>query len=125
MKQQLAKIKKHLSDNKVAYVSGGVGILVGAAGMMIVGSASDIKAVQEVFAPLSWKPTITQTQITTLIRRGHPGNLIMCDQTGVQFASQNHAAELMNLSPTNLSQHLNGKQPSVGGFTFTKTGEMA
>lgn len=67
-------------------------------------------------------PTINEVT-TILARRGHPGNLLRCNETGEVFASQGRAADLMGLSRGRLSQHVNGKLDDVGGYTFEKIGE--
>lgn len=59
-----------------------------------------------------------------LLRRGHPGNKILCNQTGEVFASQQRAATANDISPSSLSEHLRGLRDSVNGLTFEKLGEM-
>ncbi len=55
--------------------------------------------------------------------RGHRGNKVRHDQTGILYASQNLAAESLGLDPGALSKHLNGRSAHVKGNTFTNLGE--
>ena len=55
-------------------------------------------------------------------RAGHPGFIVRCNETHRIFSSTKKAAEVMGLSKTALSRHLNGKQDAVSGYTFTKLG---
>lgn len=66
-----------------------------------------------------------QNNITVaLVRRGHPGNQILCNQTGEVFASQMRAAKANGISPSSLSEHLRGLKDDVNGLTFENLGEM-
>lgn len=60
---------------------------------------------------------------TILERRGHPGNIIRCKETGEVFASQNRCAELLGITPASLSQHLRGKAEHAGNLHFEILGE--
>lgn len=115
---KLDKVKKHLSDNKAIYISAGIGLGVG-----IITTALLLPRVN--VSQVAIGKDITQLQITEvhLARRGHPGNVIKCNETGELFASQGRAATLLGLSKSNISKHLNGLQPNVDGMTFTKVGE--
>lgn len=61
--------------------------------------------------------------ITYLERRGHPGNIIRCKDTGEVWASQNRCADVMNISRTSLKRHLDGLVENVDGFRFEILGE--
>ena len=104
---KIQDVKKHLSENKKFYLGVGVGI--------VVGVVITPKVVQVIYK----SPGSTQT----VVRRMHPGNVIMCEQTGEIFASQNRAAEVFNVSRQNMAAHLHGKLPDVNGLTFKKLGE--
>lgn len=60
-----------------------------------------------------------------LIRRGHPGNVIECIETGERFASQNRCAEVMKITPNDLSRHLRGLTESVKNLHFKILGEAS
>lgn len=125
MREKLEQVKKHIVENKWVYISGGVGLAAGAAGMYFYGGAPVAKATQTINGVLNYKSTQNLTQITILERRGHPGNIIRCNETGELFASQNRAADLLGIDSASLSRHLNGKLSSVGNYTFTNLGEAA
>jgi hypothetical protein len=63
------------------------------------------------------------TVTTILERRGHPGFMVRCKETGEVWASQNRAAACMNISESELSKHLNGLTNHVKGKTFERLGE--
>lgn len=130
MPTKIEKVKTHVKENKKLYIGIGIGVAVGVTVTVIL-AKTDVINITDSFklelGTIKYKsPTTTNNIVVTeLARRGHPGNMIMCNETGEVFASQNRAAELLGLSPSNLSQHLKGRQPSVSGFTFTNLGEAS
>ena len=122
MKNQVKKIKDHFDNNRVAYISAGVGVAIGVGGtLVVVNSTAGNAAIQKVIAFKTGD--ITQNVIQQLARRGHPGLVVHCLETGETFASIRRAAEAMNLDRSGLQRHLNGLKDSVGGFTFEILGE--
>jgi hypothetical protein len=113
------RVKLHVKEHKETYIASSVTALLAIAGTLAVTSGS--KAVQ--LSPLSFAYKSTLVQTAVLTRRGHPGFVVKCNETGELFASIQRAAELMNISRPNLSAHLNGRLPQVSGYTFTKLGE--
>ena len=114
------KVKTHFRDNKRTYFAFGAGALL----VFVAGGRRDVEVNSNTkYLSINSPDNSTNVVVTQLARRGHPGNLVRCNETGEVFASQNRAAEFMNLSKGNLSQHLAGKQDSVNGFTFDKIGE--
>ena len=129
MSEKTDKIKKHFKDHKEAYITGGVCLVVGAAVTYLVIKQDQILESDETvslinnFQGLFYKSPITNDITQLVVRRGHPGFLIQCNETKTIFASINQAAKEMGLNAGNLSSHLHGKNPHVGGFTFTNLGE--
>jgi DNA endonuclease I-HmuI-like, NUMOD-like domain len=105
----VAKIKAHFRKNKKLYLGIGIGILITLA----------------VRRPVSIAPIFnnTNTVITDLSRRGHPGYIVRCKETGEVFASINRAANVMGLNQANIVHFLKGRVPHVGGYTFEVLGE--
>ena len=121
------EIKEHFARNKQLYLGLGIGLAVGAgagAGVMAYKTMS-LNAPVRMIAPVSWKPHLENNQviIQTLERRGHPGTVVRCNETGESFASIRRAAEMLNVSRTHIANHLKGDRNQVGGYTFTKLGE--
>lgn len=114
------KIKTHFRNNKRVYLAfgAGVGLCLVAGGRRDVSVKSNIK-----YLGINSPDNSTNVVVTQLARRGHPGNMVRCNETGEVFASQQRAAETLGLSAGNLSQHLNSKYDHVGGLTFEKLGE--
>jgi hypothetical protein len=103
------KIKVHFRKNQKLYLGIGIGVLITLA----------------IRRPVSIAPVFnnTNTVITDLSRRGHPGKIIRCKETGEVFASIHRGADAMGINRGNLSSHVNGNLPRVGGYTFEVLGE--
>lgn len=129
MSEKTDKIKKHFRDHKEAYITGGVCLVVGAAVTYLVVKGNDVLdsdesvALVNNFQGLFYKSPITNDITQLVVRRGHPGFIIQCDDTKTIFASINQAAAEMGLRATDIGRHLKGERPHVGGFTFTNLGE--
>lgn len=129
MSEKTDKIKKHFRDHKEAYITGGVCLVVGAAVTYLVVKGSDVLECDETvtlvnnFQGLFYKSPITNDITQLVVRRGHPGFMIQCNETKTVFASINQAAKEMGFSAGNISSHLSGKNAHVGGYTFTNLGE--
>lgn len=109
------KIGQHVKDHWKYYAVGlgGVGVGLIASNRIQVANSFNI----------IFKSQVNQIAIQSLVRRGHPGNVIQCVETGERFASQARAAKAMDIASSNLSSHLAGRLPHVGGYHFVKLGE--
>lgn len=112
------KMKGHLKKHKGKYIVGGslavgvgVGVYLGNKGIINLQLVNTGAVTQNQYIDKS---------INILSRRGHAGNVVRCIETGETFASQNRAAELLGLSSTKLSRHINGKLENVEGLHFEK-----
>jgi hypothetical protein len=119
VRENYEKVKTHIRENKRTYLAVGGTVVV----TVLITKRPVVTQVAKNTALVVWKPTNTNIAITNVTRRGHPGNIVRCIETGEVFASQNRAADAMRLSRSVLSQHLNGLQPAVSGLTFEKLGE--
>jgi hypothetical protein len=121
MKETISKIKIHVRENKTVYITGisclSVGVLVTLVGTKQLVVVDSFK--------FQWKTTTLNEITTVLARRGHPGNIVRCIETGETFASINRTANAMGLNRGNLSAHLSGHIPHVKGYHFEKLGEAA
>lgn len=119
----ITKIKNHVRDHKVAYISAGVGIVVGASIATIVLKKPDIQVAPKIQQILSYKPTATlEVHIEAL---GDPGNVIQDLTTGTIYASQGQAARELGLRASDISKHLAGKSDAVKGHRFVKLGKAS
>lgn len=117
-------IKDHFKKYHRTYIVGGSALAVGlTVGYFVHPSTANQRAAVKQFIAWHSPTTINLEQTTTLVRRGHPGNIIKCIDTGEIFASQSRAADVLGISKSNLSKHLRGLQPSVSGYTFENLGE--
>lgn len=115
------KVKDHVKKHKGVYIAGTAGVAVGATAA-IVFTKSNIQIVDSCKVTLfQWKsPTVNNVQ---LVRRGHPGYRIQCNETGESFASIRRTAEALGLNRSHIQEHLKGARESVNGFTFQNLGE--
>lgn len=121
--KKLDSIKKHIKDNKTAYISAGTGAVGVAAGVAMAGGNQKVIVDAFNFTLLKWHSPTTNVVTTVLERRGHPGFIIKCIETGEIFASQNRAAEALGVSATAIARVLKGVNPHASGYTFEKLGE--
>jgi len=124
MNDRIQRIKDHVRENRMTYLVGGACFVIGASGTLAVtGLPGKVNASQRI---ISWKPeNVTQNiiQTTVLARRGHPGYVVKCNETGELFASISRAAEMLGVDRSGIRRQLKGESPHVEGYTFTKLGE--
>lgn len=114
------KVKTHFRENKKVYLAFAGGALL----VYVAGSRRDVEVNSNTkYLSINSPDHSTNVVVTQLQRRGHPGNLVRCNETGEVFASQQRAAEAMGINPGTLSSHLNGKYDSAQGLTFERLGE--
>lgn len=87
-------------------------------GIPVVGSRSSFFDITQGGA--FTKNVLNLTQTINANRQGSPSWVVRCLETGEAFMSQNKAAEIMNLSPAEISRHLNGALDNVRGFHFER-----
>ncbi len=119
MNERIEKIKNHVKEKKIVYITGATCLVVGVLG----GALYAYGGVQFIENFKVIQIGSNNTVLADLSRRGHPGWTIVCNETGVPFPSQNYAAKCMNLDPAALSHHLDGTRDQVDGFTFTRIRE--
>jgi hypothetical protein len=125
---KIENVKTHFKENKKLYIGIGIGVAVGVTATVVL-AKMDVINVTDSFklelGTIKYKsPTTTNNIVVTeLARRGHPGNMIMCNETGEVFASQARAASANSVNPASLSKHLSGKLDNVKGLTFSNLGE--
>ena len=117
------KVKDHLKKHKGVYIAGTAGFAVGATAA-IVFTGGNIQIVDSCKVTLfKWKsPTVNNVQ---LVSRTNPAKAVQCLETGEVFASQTRAAELLGISKSALSKHLNGRSTHVGGLHFQRLTDAA
>lgn len=116
------KVKEHFKNHKEKYIVGGFGVALGVGVGFVIGHrAPAASANQKVVALKTGDVTQNVTQIVS--RRGHPGTVIRCVETGEQFASIKRASELLGVSQRGISECVKGLRPSVKGLTFESLGD--
>jgi hypothetical protein len=123
---RLDRVKKHLKDNKTTYlIAGATGITC-----LVVGGLVGKRMAPDVIqsfqnsndnlATVINRSKDVDVVITYLNRRNYNALPVRCLETMEEWASQAEAALAKNISETNLSQHLNGKQSSVSNLHFER-----
>ncbi len=127
---RVQKVKQHVRNNKTTYIVGASCLAVGAACSFVYFRSSlvpevIIAPVQKNIALAQYKPSnhLTQQVTIELPARGHRRNVIVNDNTGEIFASQNEAARKLGVSPACVSQHLNGSRDNLNGVVLKNLGE--
>ena len=106
----------HWQKYKWLYVGLAAGVILGATGVLFYNR--NVFVHTKITQILCWKPN--NTTVTVLERRGHPGWVTRCIETGEVYASQTRAAACNDISPSMMSSHLNGQTESVKGLHFER-----
>jgi hypothetical protein len=123
LQKQVDKARKHAKRHQKLYCFG-AGVMITSVTVFVFRSGGSLGGLQNTaFLVLRNRQTINNVIITQLERRGHPGYIVKCNETGEVFASIARGAEAMGVNRGNLSSHLSGKLPHVGGNTFQILGE--
>ena len=117
------KVKDHFKKHKGVYIAGTAGVAVGATAAIVL-TRSNIQIVDSCKVTLlQWKsPTVNTVQ---LVSRTNASKAVQCLETGEVFASQNRAADLLGISKSALSKHLNGLRPHASGLHFQRLTDAA
>jgi hypothetical protein len=125
------KIKAHVGRHKTVYFLG-AGITVAGitcfimrgrlAGLGYAGPDTATKIVFErpLFLFSNRNKVINVVAVTARDGRGHPGYLVVCEETGDIFLSQIGAAVWAGVSDAIMSLHIRGKLPDVNGLHFKR-----
>lgn len=113
------KIIVHLKRNKWKYIVGVLLIIIG----FLIFYILRIRPSTTIINNLISTTNSPNAVITFLERRGHPGFVVKCLETGEVFASQNRCASLLGINPADLSKHLRGLKVHAGGLHFERLGE--
>jgi hypothetical protein len=118
--QKIARVKKHLSDNKKTYIA------CGATALVSVGVTALVVPKNVGFnVAWAWKQEVSQNMVQTVLKpQMHPGIKVIHDQTGVAYPSVRNAAKALGLKHTKIYDYLQGKIADVDGNTFTNAGVM-
>ena len=120
---KIDKIRTHISENKNVYIAAGVGVTVGA--VLVGGMFYGRQVIINDSLNVSVNSPKTNIVIANLTRRGHPGNIIRCVETGEVFASQRRAAEALGLNRIDIYKMLKGELDNVKGLSFENLGESS
>jgi hypothetical protein len=119
MNGRIEKIKTHLSENKIAYLScGATAVVTGMVVYVYKGNIDQVLVQNKITQILSWKPNATiEVYVEAL---GDPGNIIQDLTTGSVYASQGQVARELKVNPARISEHLNGARTNVQGHVLQR-----
>ena len=125
------KLKGHFKKYQHVYILAGV-ILVSVGAGVLIGRSINARKMIKIIG--DGAVSLIDSQIDTamisptvnihLERRGHPGYLVQCLETGEVFASQNRAADVFGFARTQMSNHLNARTPDIKGLHFQRLGHI-
>jgi hypothetical protein len=124
MNQQIEKVKEHIKRNKLEYISGIVGVIVGSAGAYALSKRTGSIQINGTSASMRTKCLYQQNnnlyQTISMYGNviGRPGKPVFDMETGKRFETETLAAKYAGVSPVMMSNHLNGKRDHVNGRTF-------
>lgn len=117
------KVKGHFKKHKTKYIVGGACAVVGVTVGAYLGNKGMINFQLVNTGSVSQVQNIDNS-INILTRRGHASNIVRCVETGETYASQNRAAQLLGINPSELSNHLRGNRDNAGGLHFEKVDDF-
>lgn len=117
-------VKNHFERHKVAYSFGAGLVTMGFIGYVTKGRLgvtlnTPIDSDTILVRPIA----LFSKQIVTVVkadRQGPPSWIVECLETGEKAFSQRAMAHLKGISPTELSNHLNGRTSDVNGLHFKR-----
>ena len=130
----IESIKAHFKKHRTTYIAcGATAVVVGGVVYVIhlkritriaeeaLRRATDIAAVPSSI-DAGRDVIINSVLHNKLTRQGHPGYIVYLLEEDRLFSSQNQAAEYLGVSPSRLSNHLNGLLENVDGFHLRRVG---
>jgi hypothetical protein len=122
----ITTVKTHLHENKKVYIAGAVGIVAGITCVMMrdiisqsLSHGTSVTA-QDGISVLGKKVVMNNVSYFASNRQGPPSWVIRCLENGDVYTSQSAAASTLNLSPQEISKHLNGLMDHVRGYHFER-----
>lgn len=119
----MEKVKKHFNRNKDRYLIGGIafagitGVIVGGVASQHISRGIAVTAKRGI-AVQGKSVVMNNVSYISANRKGSPSWVVRCIETGLVYTSQRAAAIAMDLSESDVSQHLNGRKPHAQGYTF-------
>jgi hypothetical protein len=119
MNQKLEKAKTHFKENKKVYIAAGVGVVVGAVGVLLLKNrpTTGAQIVQKITPVLSWRPE-SNNVVIEMIERSTASKPVHLVGTNLYFNSLNEAARETGHHLSQLSKHINGYIPDLNGDVF-------
>jgi len=120
-------IKEHFKKHKVRYSCIATGVVVAGITTIIMRSVALQHIGVSIGEPAGGaigvagkNVVMNNVSLISSNRKGSPGWVVRCIETGLVFTSQKKAAIGMNLSQAHLSNHLNGVRDNVSGYHFER-----
>ena len=124
-RRRLDRVKDHVRENKKTYISTSIAVVTTAVVTLIVVNAKNesVKLTIDSWKPVQYKSPHVSQNVVEVPARGHRGNVIYCPELKRFWSSQNEVSKDLKISPTTLSQHLNGGREHISNLTFERLGE--
>ena len=120
-------VKRHIKQHQVIY-SLGAGVGIAGITCLIMRDVTFTESIsrgnavtaKRGIAVLGKRVVMNNVSYISSRRQGPPSWVIRCKETDQIFTSQAAAAMLMDITPSELSQHLNGRKPHALGWHFER-----
>lgn len=109
------KIKQHVKDNQVAYISGVGGVTVGALGVLLL-TRSPMQFTNNVAPVIA--PVFNNDNSSVVNLGGPMTKMVKCLETGEIWEKVTYAAEDAGVTLHKMSQHLNGHKDHVNDLHY-------
>lgn len=110
-------IKQHIKNHKSTYIAAGVGIVVGAAGVIFISSTSGGEGLVQKIYQVGFRNEANPT-IINLIERSTPSKPVHLVGTNLYFNSISEAARETGHTLSEISKQINGHIADVKGDVF-------
>lgn len=119
--ERVQKVRLHFKENRKTYLVGAGSMVVGAVGMLVASRSGNISISNP--AMLNWKPVANTVQVS-MTRPGPKSFVVQEVVSQKTWPSLRATAKDLGLNPGELSKHLKGEVPDIGGLCFEKIAEI-
>lgn len=125
MKERLNKIREHVIEYKETYIAGAICLLAGYTLAITRERHASLQSGLDEPSQVTMRSLFLFSNHNKVVvnereGRGHPGYIVRCLETLIEFPTQADAARAMDLSPAVLSSHINGRFDNVNGYHFER-----
>lgn len=122
MGQKFDKVKSHFKENKKVYIAAGIGVVAGAATVLIL-TPRGIQIVDALKVQVN-SPTTNNVVQVIMSRPGPKAFVVQCKETQTVWPSIRAAAKELNIPEGQIRANIKGLKDTVDGLHFEKIAEV-